>query len=136
MAAVSPIELHQLARRLETEAASRKCPEVPRAYLVRKEVVYFPENTIAYYSDNSSDRVKPAHLMGDNVFLQVSDLVRAQRLADGFASLDWVRVLDRYAQRINPLLGELLGPMLLLGDVAVRVLDRTFCSAAERISRS
>ncbi len=32
-------------------------------------------------------------------------------MADGFASLDWVRVLGRYARRINPLLGELLGPM-------------------------
>src|SRR4029453_9309588 len=29
----------------------------------------------------------------DNVFLHVSDLERAQKLADGFASVDWVRVL-------------------------------------------
>jgi hypothetical protein len=40
-----------------------------------------------------------------------SRLVRAQRLADGFASVDWVRVLGRYAQRINPLLSGLLAPM-------------------------
>ena len=72
-----------------------------------------------------SDRHGLKYLKSDNVFLQVSDPVRAQRLADGFASLDWVRVLGRYAQRINPLLGELLGAdALLLGDVAVGVLDR------------
>jgi hypothetical protein len=57
------------------------------------------------------DRHGLRYLKSDNVFLQVSDLVRAQRLADGFASVDWVRVLGRYAQRINPLRGELLAPM-------------------------
>jgi len=47
----------------------------------------------------------------DNVFVQVSDLERAQHLADGFASVDWVRILGRYAQRVNPLLRDLLAPM-------------------------
>ena len=47
----------------------------------------------------------------DNVFVQVSDLERAQQLADGFASVDWVRVLGRYARRVNPLLRDLLAPM-------------------------
>jgi hypothetical protein len=47
------------------------------------------------------DRHGLKYLKSDNVFLQVSDLVRAQRLADGFASLDWVRVLGRYARRIG-----------------------------------
>ena len=37
----------------------------------------------------------------DNVFVHVSDLERAQKLAAGFASVDWVRVLGRYARRIN-----------------------------------
>lgn len=41
----------------------------------------------------------------------MSDLVRAQRLADGFAGVDWVRVLGRYARQINPLLSGLLAPM-------------------------
>ena len=40
-----------------------------------------------------------------------SDLERAQKLADGFASVDWVRVLGRYARRVNPLLRDLLAPM-------------------------
>jgi hypothetical protein len=57
------------------------------------------------------DRHGLKYLKSDNVFLQVSDLVRAQRLSDGFASVDWVRALGRYAQRINPLLGRLLAPM-------------------------
>jgi nucleotide-binding universal stress UspA family protein len=37
--------------------------------------------------------------------------LQAQRRADGFASVDWVRVLGRYARQINPLLGGLLSPM-------------------------
>jgi hypothetical protein len=32
----------------------------------------------------------------DNVFLRLDDFSRAQRLADRFASVDWVRRLDRY----------------------------------------
>ena len=57
------------------------------------------------------DRHGLKYLKSDNAFLQVSDLVRAQRLADGFASVNWVRTLGRYAERINPLLGGLLAPM-------------------------
>jgi hypothetical protein len=47
----------------------------------------------------------------DNAFVHVSDLERAQKLADGFASVDWERVLGRYARRVNPLLRDLLAPM-------------------------
>ena len=47
----------------------------------------------------------------DNVFVHVSDFERAQKLADGFASVDWVRVLGRYARYVNPLLRDLLAPM-------------------------
>jgi hypothetical protein len=47
----------------------------------------------------------------DNAFLQVSDLARAQHLADGFATVDWPRVLGHYARRVNPLLRDLLAPM-------------------------
>jgi hypothetical protein len=49
------------------------------------------------------DRHGLKYLKSDNVFLQVSDLVRAQRLADGFASLDWVRVLGSTRQPIGTL---------------------------------
>jgi hypothetical protein len=41
----------------------------------------------------------------------LSDGERAQQISDQFPSVDWVRVLGRYARRINPLLGELLRPM-------------------------
>ena len=47
----------------------------------------------------------------DNAFLAVEDSRRAQTLADRFASLDWVRRLDRLARAVNPLLPELLAPM-------------------------
>lgn len=47
----------------------------------------------------------------DNVFLALEDFRRAQAFADRFASLDWVRRLDRLARAVNPLLPELLAPM-------------------------
>jgi hypothetical protein len=47
----------------------------------------------------------------DNVFVSLSDPTRAQKLADGFTSVDWVRVLGRYARRVNPLLRDVLAPM-------------------------
>jgi hypothetical protein len=51
------------------------------------------------------------YLKVDNAFAGLSDVVRAQQISDQFPSVDWVRVLGRYARRINPLLGELLRPM-------------------------
>jgi hypothetical protein len=49
----------------------------------------------------------------DNAFLRLSDAEKAQKLADGFERVDWVHVLDRYAMRVNPLLGreEILATM-------------------------
>lgn len=47
----------------------------------------------------------------DNVFLAMEDFRRAQTFADRFASLDWVRRLDRLARAVNPLLPKLLAPM-------------------------
>lgn len=41
----------------------------------------------------------------------MDDLRRAQAFADRFATLPWVRILSAYARRVNPLMGELLGPM-------------------------
>jgi hypothetical protein len=41
----------------------------------------------------------------------VADFPRAQAFADRFASLDWVKWLDRLARAVNPLLPELLAPM-------------------------
>ncbi len=40
----------------------------------------------------------------DNAFLELADPQRAQQLADGFANLPWVRQLDSWARKINPLL--------------------------------
>jgi hypothetical protein len=48
---------------------------------------------MATSGSRADDRHGLKYLKSDNVFLQVSDVVRAQRFADGFASLDWVRVL-------------------------------------------
>jgi hypothetical protein len=42
----------------------------------------------------------------DNAFTQLDDPVKAQTLADRFPRLGWVKVLDRWAREVNPLLGE------------------------------
>lgn len=42
----------------------------------------------------------------DNAFTQLDDPAAAQRLADRFPRLSWVRILDRWAQRFNPLLRQ------------------------------
>jgi hypothetical protein len=44
----------------------------------------------------------------DNVFLQVDDWERAQKLSDRFTELDWPWILERYARYVNPLLKKLL----------------------------
>jgi hypothetical protein len=47
----------------------------------------------------------------DNAFLWLEDFARAQRFADRFVSVPWVRLLDRYTRRVNPLLADGLPPM-------------------------
>jgi hypothetical protein len=42
----------------------------------------------------------------DNAFTQLDDPARAQSLADRFVRLDWVKILDRWAREVNPLLRE------------------------------
>ncbi len=103
--------------------AKRKCLQLYYYFMDRqlglihvKVQTWFPFPIQVYVNGHEwlarrLDRHGLKYLKSDNAFLQVSDLVRAQRLADGFASVDWVRTLGRYAQRINPLLGGLLAPM-------------------------
>jgi hypothetical protein len=52
----------------------------------------------------------------DNTFVQIEDVVAAQRLADRLLRQRWPRLLEAWARRVNPLLGDLLrgrdgGPM-------------------------
>jgi hypothetical protein len=47
----------------------------------------------------------------ENAFVWIEDLARAQKLSDRFASLNWPRLLTRYAKKVNPLLGDLLQSM-------------------------
>jgi hypothetical protein len=42
----------------------------------------------------------------DNAFIQLDDRDAAQRLADRFPHLRWVKILSRWAKRFNPLLGR------------------------------
>ena len=62
----------------------------------------------------------------DNAFTQLDDPAKAQRLADRFPRLDWVKILDRWARQVNPLLARTLAPRpgLLLGHRPGRVRHR------------
>jgi hypothetical protein len=42
----------------------------------------------------------------DNAFTQLDQPDKAQQLADRFPHLDWVKILDRWARQINPLLRQ------------------------------
>jgi hypothetical protein len=44
----------------------------------------------------------------DNAFVEVADVERAQQCARGFWRRDWPQLLDRLAERVNPLLGDWL----------------------------
>jgi hypothetical protein len=47
----------------------------------------------------------------ENAFLWIEDLTRAQKFSDRFCFLDWPRLLNRYAKKINPLMADLLKSM-------------------------
>lgn len=47
----------------------------------------------------------------DNAFRWIADLRRAQRFADRLVRIRWHCRLNHLAQRVNPLLGDLLGGM-------------------------
>ncbi|MBV8676167.1 MAG: hypothetical protein JO355_03245, partial [Planctomycetaceae bacterium] len=65
-----------------------------------------------------------------NAFTQLDDPAQAQRLADRFAQLDWPKILDRWAQQVNPLLGELFPgyPVHWVVDQAEYATDLLFQS--------
>ncbi len=42
----------------------------------------------------------------DNAFTQLDDPQRAQQLADRFPRLNWIKILDRWARLVNPLLKQ------------------------------
>jgi hypothetical protein len=43
----------------------------------------------------------------DNVFVWIEDCKRAQKFADRFVSLNWPRILERYARCVNPLWNDM-----------------------------
>jgi len=45
-------------------------------------------------------------VQNDNAFSQLDNPAKAQSLADRFPRLGWVKILDRWARQVNPLLGE------------------------------
>jgi hypothetical protein len=45
-------------------------------------------------------------VQADNAFLQIDDYDQAQAIADTFSKLDWVKILDRFVNPVNPLLKQ------------------------------
>jgi hypothetical protein len=67
-----------------------------------------------------------------NAFTQLDDSDQVQRIADRFASLNWPRILDRWAIQVNLLLRELLDgyPVHWVVDQAEYATDLLFPSRA------
>src|SRR6516165_2591761 len=67
-----------------------------------------------------------------NAFTQLDDPIKAQRIADRFAKLNWPKILDRWAKQVNPLLRELLPsyPVHWVVDQAEYATDLLFTSRA------
>jgi hypothetical protein len=67
-----------------------------------------------------------------NAFTQLDEPTRAQRLADRFPRLNWPRVLNRWAQQVNPLLREQFPgyPVHWVVDQAEFATDMLFTSRA------
>jgi hypothetical protein len=67
-----------------------------------------------------------------NALTQLDDPVKAQRNADRFAKLDWPKILDRWAQQVNPLLRELCPgyPVHWVVDQAEYATDLLFTGRA------
>jgi hypothetical protein len=72
---------------------------------------WFPFTTQVYVNGHDwLARQLHAHGLGfeqpDNAFTPLEDPAQAQSLADRFPRLGWVKLLDRWARQVNPLLGE------------------------------
>ena len=67
-----------------------------------------------------------------NAFTQLDDPVKAQRLADRFAHLNWPKTLDRWARQVNPLLRDLFSGYSVhwVVDQAEYATDLLFTSRA------
>jgi hypothetical protein len=86
---------------------------------------WFPFTTQVYVNGHDwLARQLHAHGIGfeqhDNAFTQLEDPAKAQSLADRFPRLGWVKILDRWARQVNPLLGE----TWLVGQGYYWVLDQ------------
>ena len=74
----------------------------------------------------------------DNAFTQLDEPVVAQRLADRFPKLPWVKILNRWVRRVNPLLGRSWSRQgrLLLGHRPGRVQHRCLVPESSQVGRT
>ncbi|MBW2154514.1 MAG: hypothetical protein JRH18_22995 [Deltaproteobacteria bacterium] len=64
----------------------------------------------------------------ENAFLWIEDPARAQRFSNRFAKKNWPYILQRFAQRFNPLLKDLLRSCSTTGSPNRLNLQRMLCS--------
>ena len=58
------------------------------------------------YLSQQMSRLGLGFCLQDNAFTELDDPAKAQKLADGFAHLNWPRILHRFARQVNPLLQD------------------------------
>jgi hypothetical protein len=67
----------------------------------------------------------------ENAFMCIDDFAKAPKLSDRFTSLDWPRLLTRYAKKVNPLLGNRLHSMSYYGVTTQSAYPRAKTSKCE-----
>jgi hypothetical protein len=77
-------------------------------------------------------RKKLGFVQQHNAFTQLDDPEQTQHLADRFAKLDWPRILNRWAEQVNPLLRDVFPgyPVHWVADQAEYATDLLFKSRA------
>lgn len=126
LSAVEPCNSFKVAygkNRPRLRKARRKCLVLYFYFLDRdfglmhvRIQTWFPFTIQVYVNGHSwLARKMDRHHLGyeklDNAFVHLDDYERAQRFADKFVDIKWLRVLDVFARRVNPLLRDLLDGM-------------------------
>lgn len=148
LATVEPVNSFRLIYgegRPRLQAAWRKCL-VHYFYLIDSQFgfmhvrrpTWFPFTMQVYVNGHEwlarrMKRLRMTFRRLDNAFVSIGRPERADRLAKDFARLDWPAELDRFAQRFNPLLRDVLHPMQYywVTDQAEYATDLMFASRAD-----
>ncbi len=105
------------------EMARRKCRCIYFYYIDRefglmyvRIQTWFPFTTQIYINGHEwlarkMNRHGITYKKVENVFIQISDYQRAQKFVDNMPNLNFPRILDTFANRVNPLMSGMLSPV-------------------------